>query len=154
MRRTALLSMVALCSVQIAACARPNPEYIGNNECDPPCRTGERCVGTRCIKDTIGMDGSMDKDVREPPDMPPGRDIRRDVTPRDVGMDVQGGIDPLPPPDDVPNPDDMPIGVDSPIMQICNPGDHLCYDDITEDRKSTRLNSSHLGISYAVFCLK
>src|SRR5437899_10153124 len=23
-----------------------------------------------------------------------------------------------------------------------------------EDRKSTRLNSSHLGISYAVFCLK
>src|SRR5437899_9554614 len=26
--------------------------------------------------------------------------------------------------------------------------------DITTDRKSTRLNSSHLGISYAVFCLK
>src|SRR5438045_6627041 len=26
-------------------------------------------------------------------------------------------------------------------------------DDV-EDRKSTRLNSSHLGISYAVFCLK
>src|SRR5947199_5092379 len=25
---------------------------------------------------------------------------------------------------------------------------------ITGDRKSTRLNSSHLGISYAVFCLK
>src|SRR5205814_4811439 len=25
---------------------------------------------------------------------------------------------------------------------------------LTEDRKSTRLNSSHLGISYAVFCLK
>src|SRR5262245_63345378 len=25
---------------------------------------------------------------------------------------------------------------------------------IAEDRKSTRLNSSHLGISYAVFCLK
>src|SRR5262245_65053394 len=24
----------------------------------------------------------------------------------------------------------------------------------TKDRKSTRLNSSHLGISYAVFCLK
>src|SRR5262245_65207950 len=24
----------------------------------------------------------------------------------------------------------------------------------SEDRKSTRLNSSHLGISYAVFCLK
>src|SRR5262245_64414307 len=26
--------------------------------------------------------------------------------------------------------------------------------DREEDRKSTRLNSSHLGISYAVFCLK
>src|SRR5262245_62889190 len=25
---------------------------------------------------------------------------------------------------------------------------------IAQDRKSTRLNSSHLGISYAVFCLK
>src|SRR5258705_5424233 len=27
-------------------------------------------------------------------------------------------------------------------------------DGTTVDRKSTRLNSSHLGISYAVFCLK
>src|SRR5437899_4805548 len=26
--------------------------------------------------------------------------------------------------------------------------------DFSRDRKSTRLNSSHLGISYAVFCLK
>src|SRR5262245_63150492 len=26
--------------------------------------------------------------------------------------------------------------------------------EIDRDRKSTRLNSSHLGISYAVFCLK
>src|SRR5205814_8286621 len=25
---------------------------------------------------------------------------------------------------------------------------------VSQDRKSTRLNSSHLGISYAVFCLK
>src|SRR2546426_2750804 len=31
-------------------------------------------------------------------------------------------------------------------------GQALCPDD--EDRKSTRLNSSHLVISYAVFCLK
>src|SRR5947199_10229198 len=29
---------------------------------------------------------------------------------------------------------------------------HLLFAE--EDRKSTRLNSSHLGISYAVFCLK
>src|SRR5205814_3816211 len=30
----------------------------------------------------------------------------------------------------------------------------LCPFQTTGDRKSTRLNSSHLGISYAVFCLK
>src|SRR5205814_5703346 len=30
----------------------------------------------------------------------------------------------------------------------------LVGDQIFLDRKSTRLNSSHLGISYAVFCLK
>src|SRR5256885_8339032 len=29
-----------------------------------------------------------------------------------------------------------------------------CVCSTTEDRKSTRLNSSHLVISYAVFCLK
>src|SRR5262245_62433121 len=29
-----------------------------------------------------------------------------------------------------------------------------CSIDWVRDRKSTRLNSSHLGISYAVFCLK
>src|ERR1035438_10683150 len=35
------------------------------------------------------------------------------------------------------------------------PGDRgvlMCFRE--SDRKSTRLNSSHLGISYAVFCLK
>src|SRR5947199_9347529 len=35
---------------------------------------------------------------------------------------------------------------------------HVDGEDVLErpleDRKSTRLNSSHLGISYAVFCLK
>src|SRR3712207_7082957 len=30
----------------------------------------------------------------------------------------------------------------------------LCYFHDPEDRKSTRLNSSHANISYAVFCLK
>src|SRR5258705_1681717 len=34
-----------------------------------------------------------------------------------------------------------------------SPGDCLPTRDFI-DRKSTRLNSSHLGISYAVFCLK
>src|SRR5258705_9804346 len=35
--------------------------------------------------------------------------------------------------------------------------DYTRRDNVAErlaDRKSTRLNSSHLGISYAVFCLK
>src|SRR2546427_5877024 len=33
-------------------------------------------------------------------------------------------------------------------------GDRLLEDAQREDRKSTRLNSSHSQISYAVFCLK
>src|SRR5438045_7934348 len=33
-------------------------------------------------------------------------------------------------------------------------GFHITGSPVTSDRKSTRLNSSHLGISYAVFCLK
>src|SRR5437899_8085003 len=35
----------------------------------------------------------------------------------------------------------------------CTVGDSLS-EQLDLDRKSTRLNSSHLGISYAVFCLK
>src|SRR5205814_10374470 len=31
---------------------------------------------------------------------------------------------------------------------------YFVYPTKFQDRKSTRLNSSHLGISYAVFCLK
>src|SRR3712207_7891489 len=34
------------------------------------------------------------------------------------------------------------------------PGDLRAADDAARDRKSTRLNSSHANISYAVFCLK
>src|SRR5690554_7147659 len=32
--------------------------------------------------------------------------------------------------------------------------DDVMEDEINKDRKSTRLNSSHVRISYAVFCLK
>src|SRR5262245_50323554 len=42
-----------------------------------------------------------------------------------------------------------PISTNVDGLQIC---EHL--PRIWRDRKSTRLNSSHLGISYAVFCLK
>src|SRR5579872_4399769 len=35
-----------------------------------------------------------------------------------------------------------------------NVAQHLAVSRIDQDRKSTRLNSSHVRISYAVFCLK
>src|SRR3712207_8913013 len=44
------------------------------------------------------------------------------------------------------------------IEAFLRPGDRLLapiYTEVeSEDRKSTRLNSSHANISYAVFCLK
>src|SRR5260221_9557505 len=39
-----------------------------------------------------------------------------------------------------------------PTQTFAAPGDD--GDAVSEDRKSTRLNSSHTVISYAVFCLK
>src|SRR5439155_25778760 len=44
----------------------------------------------------------------------------------------------------------------SPVLEVANPG-VIIRDFLWEnptDRKSTRLNSSHVAISYAVFCLK
>src|SRR5437899_7307894 len=38
------------------------------------------------------------------------------------------------------------------LLQIDHRARSACASQV--DRKSTRLNSSHLGISYAVFCLK
>src|SRR3989454_11116988 len=40
------------------------------------------------------------------------------------------------------------------MFQQGQPAAMFYTDDIKGDRKSTRLNSSHLVISYAVFCLK
>src|SRR5438309_12097453 len=42
------------------------------------------------------------------------------------------------------------------IIEIAAVEDQRCLQDLLEaiDRKSTRLNSSHSSISYAVFCLK
>src|ERR1039458_10713867 len=39
---------------------------------------------------------------------------------------------------------------------LCRPHRSVCAGSVAtaQDRKSTRLNSSHLGISYAGFCLK
>src|SRR5205814_6821211 len=41
-----------------------------------------------------------------------------------------------------------------PAARLRSRGPSRAQPSIVEDRKSTRLNSSHLGISYAVFCLK
>src|SRR5437899_12002145 len=49
------------------------------------------------------------------------------------------------------------ISINSPEARrfLFHPDDDFAFrTSIFEDRKSTRLNSSHLGISYAVFCLK
>src|SRR5690242_2371735 len=44
-----------------------------------------------------------------------------------------------------------PDGTDSPLPGI---GNEVTWSPDGKDRKSTRLNSSHMSISYAVFCLK
>src|SRR5256885_3493457 len=40
------------------------------------------------------------------------------------------------------------------VVPVVRDADALSLAEIERDRKSTRLNSSHLVISYAVFCLK
>src|SRR3712207_7365757 len=45
----------------------------------------------------------------------------------------------------------VPLGFDISVREIFWP---LCSGAQLVDRKSTRLNSSHANISYAVFCLK
>src|SRR5947209_16282205 len=39
-------------------------------------------------------------------------------------------------------------------FETINPATEETLSEVAEDRKSTRLNSSHANISYAVFCLK
>src|SRR5256885_4095662 len=50
--------------------------------------------------------------------------------------------------------DHLPVGLV--LGGLLDPRVHVADDrlDAAQDRKSTRLNSSHLVISYAVFCLK
>src|SRR2546429_3563208 len=45
-------------------------------------------------------------------------------------------------------------GIILPVETAGRVGDKVCSDRDRRDRKSTRLNSSHGYISYAVFCLK
>src|SRR2546427_8800916 len=50
----------------------------------------------------------------------------------------------------------VPVASTRPLDEhsIAPPGTALCDNKTSPDRKSTRLNSSHSQISYAVFCLK
>src|SRR5690606_40864096 len=46
------------------------------------------------------------------------------------------------------------IQAGDPVRIVSSANDSFRIGTIAEDRKSTRLNSSHVKISYAVFCLK
>src|SRR5690625_6861009 len=50
--------------------------------------------------------------------------------------------------------DELNYGVRGKLFQPLNKGTLSIRHDMSQDRKSTRLNSSHVAISYAVFCLK
>src|SRR5690606_40211166 len=70
--------------------------------------------------------------------------------PRQVVPEPDGQCDPVPRISQ-----GVPMAVDLPDMWQQVEGDgQLAAPDVGEDRKSTRLNSSHVKISYAVFCLK
>src|SRR5689334_24204504 len=51
-------------------------------------------------------------------------------------------------------PDRLALGSSSRLEPVGYCADHAIGTDRFRDRKSTRLNSSHSSISYAVFCLK
>src|SRR3712207_8341539 len=61
-------------------------------------------------------------------------------------------------PEDLAVPDGISLGFLPPYSPELQPAEHLwpLLDEpvVNRDRKSTRLNSSHANISYAVFCLK
>src|SRR5699024_11386739 len=46
-------------------------------------------------------------------------------------------------------PQEIPMAAGAVVVSLCSTS-----DETIEDRKSTRLNSSHVSISYAVFCLQ
>src|SRR5690242_21378621 len=50
--------------------------------------------------------------------------------------------------------DALPISTERSEAVVCGGSQHSPALFCRQDRKSTRLNSSHMSISYAVFCLK
>src|SRR5436305_6790432 len=73
-----------------------------------------------------------------------GRDWSSDVCSSDLGVTRSRTVATLPQPT-------ASVTKRRPAVTELNFGDKVLF---AEDRKSTRLNSSHVRISYAVFCLK
>src|SRR5690348_17837653 len=83
---------------------------------------------------------------RSQPDVPVGRLEKID----DLGQLALGLIDP----GNIIKRHANPLGIDPPGLRTTEVPQAAQTPGTTLDRKSTRLNSSHPSISYAVFCLK
>src|SRR3989442_9866825 len=71
-----------------------------------------------------------------------------------VARDVPGGRGGEPAPAGIARADHRADAADQRALPLRGSGRSDCRNLWTLDRKSTRLNSSHVRISYAVFCLK
>src|SRR2546430_11431761 len=96
--------------------------------------TGE--IGVPTLHALLGSEEHQLAAVVTQPDKPVGRDQRIEPSPIKKAL----------------------AGTKIPILQPARIKDRQSIDEISarspQDRKSTRLNSSHSQISYAVFCLK
>src|SRR5205807_9981085 len=85
-----------------------------------------------------------------PPPPPPGSPLFPYTT-----LFRSGNLDIHTPAQDETGRRDCPCNVEGiRFVTALHPRARFCAEILNEDRKSTRLNSSHLVISYAVFCLK
>src|SRR5690606_39546133 len=106
-------------------------------------RRAERLLGLRATRRRAeaepegGLVGRHDRAPRRD-----GGAARRAVAVRDGGARL---VDPDEP---------ARLGGERPRRRLCGPDGRLPGDPRALDRKSTRLNSSHVKISYAVFCWK
>src|SRR3712207_8437748 len=77
--------------------------------------------------------------------LPAEQELRQLPVDARLGGEVHGGVGVVPVPDHAQPLELLPLDVDPPLRE---------RPALLADRKSTRLNSSHANISYAVFCLK
>src|SRR5690606_40415051 len=108
-------------------------------------RPGQRLPGQhehRPVTRTRGPGPAGTRTPREPACAPAWHRLRRSGR-RAVGGDDGVGVDDG-------EVGDTDVGAD--LRAVAHP--RAAADDRAGDRKSTRLNSSHVKISYAVFCLK